>query len=135
MINLFGHLHLPESVILLKERYVYNLSKEGIYNLAVQSVINLFNLAIDGILLTLVDNRTNLAKSTVDAIRNNFGSVVKIYKAKIPMAVKAAEVTSKGKSIYAYEPNSKVAQAYADFTKEVLSGGRQKERLRSADAR
>ena len=93
------------------------------------------NLAIDGILLTLVDNRTNLAKSTVDAIRNNFGSVVKIYKAKIPMAVKAAEVTSKGKSIYAYEPNSKVAQAYADFTKEVLSGGRQKERLRSADAR
>lgn len=93
------------------------------------------NLAIDGILLTLVDNRTNLAKSTVDAIRNNFGSVVKIYKAKIPMAVKAAEVTSKGKSIYAYEPNSKVALAYADFTKEVLSGGRQKERLRSAYAR
>ena len=90
-------------------------------------------LAIDGILLTLVDNRTNLAKSTVDAIRNNFGSVVKIYKTKIPIAVKAAEVTSKGKSIYAYEPNSKVAQAYADFTKEVLSGGRQKERLRSAD--
>lgn len=40
----FGHLHLPESVILLKERYVYELSKEGIYNLAVQSVINLFNL-------------------------------------------------------------------------------------------
>jgi chromosome partitioning protein len=93
------------------------------------------NLAIDGILLTLVDNRTNLAKSTVDAIRNNFGSVVKIYKAKIPIAVKAAEVTSKGKSIYAYEPNSKVAQAYADFTKEVLSGGRQKERLSSTDAR
>ena len=93
------------------------------------------NLAIDGILLTLVDNRTNLAKSTVDAIRNNFGSVVKIYKTKIPIAVKAAEVTSKGKSIYAYEPNSKVAQAYADFTKEVLSGGRQKERLRSTDAR
>ena len=43
------------------------------------------NLAIDGILLTLVDNRTNLAKSTVDAIRNNFGSVVKIYKTKIPI--------------------------------------------------
>lgn len=40
----FGHLHLPESVILLKERYVYELSKEGIYDLAVQSVINLFNL-------------------------------------------------------------------------------------------
>ena len=87
------------------------------------------NLAIDGILLTLVDNRTNLAK------RENFGSVIRIYKSKIPVAVKAAEVSSKGKSIYAYEPNSKAAMAYADFTKEVLASGRQKERLRSADAR
>ena len=93
------------------------------------------NLAIDGILLTIVDNRTNLAKSTMDAIRENFGSVIRIYKSKIPVAVKAAEVSSKGKSIYAYEPNSKAATAYADFTKEVLASGRQKERLRSADAR
>ena len=91
-------------------------------------------MAIDGILLTIVDNRTNLAKSTMDAIRENFGSVIRIYKSKIPVAVKAAEVSSKGKSIYAYEPNSKAATAYADFTKEALASGRQKERLRSADA-
>lgn len=44
-------------------------------------------------------------------------------------------LANKGKSIYTYEPNSKVAQAYADFTKEVLADGRKKERLRSADAR
>lgn len=44
-------------------------------------------------------------------------------------------LANKGKSIYAYEPNSKVAQAYADFTKEVLADGRKKEQLRSADAR
>lgn len=50
------------------------------------------NLSVDGILLTLVDSRTNLAKSTVDAIRDNFGSVIRIYKTKIPIAVKAAEV-------------------------------------------
>lgn len=93
------------------------------------------NLSVDGILLTLVDNRTNLAKSTVDAIRDNFGSVIRIYKTKIPIAVKVAEVTSKGKSIYAYEPNSKVALAYAEFAKEVLSDGRKKERLRTADTR
>ena len=65
----------------------------------------------------------------------NFGSVIRIYKTKIPIAVKAAEVTSKGKSIYAYEPNSKVALAYAEFAKEVLSDGRKKERLRTADTR
>ena len=92
-------------------------------------------LAIDGILLTLVDNRTNLAKSTTEAIYDNFGSVVKIFKTKIPVAVKAAEVSSKGKSIYAYEANSKVALAYSAFTKEVLNDAKKKERLRSSDAR
>lgn len=66
-------------------------------------------LSIDGILLTLVDNRTNLAKSTIDAIHETFGSVVRIFKTNIPIAVKAAEVSSKGKSIYAYEAGSKVA--------------------------
>ena len=93
------------------------------------------NLTIDGILLTLVDGRTNLAKSTADALRKNFGSVIKIYRSSIPMAVKAAEVTSKGVSIYKYEPSSPVAKAYAEFAKEVSADGRKKERLHSADAR
>ena len=92
-------------------------------------------LSIDGILLTLVDNRTNLAKSTIDAIHENFGSVVRIFKTNIPIAVKAAEVSSKGKSIYAYEAGSKVAQAYSAFTKEVLTDAKKKDRLRSSDAR
>ena len=91
------------------------------------------SLRIDGILLTLVDNRTNLAKSTVEALRQNFGSRIKIYKSTIPVAVKAAEVSSKGKSIYAYEPNSPVSKAYADFTREVLADGRQKERLHAVN--
>lgn len=92
-------------------------------------------LSIDGILLTLVDNRTNLAKSTKDALRENFGSYIKIYNSQIPIAIKAAEVSSKGKSIYAYEPNSTVSKAYNEFSKEVLADGRKKERLHSADAR
>lgn len=94
------------------------------------------NLKIEGILLTIVDNRTNLAKSTVDALRENFGSHIRIFKSQIPMAVKAAEVASKGKSIYAYEPNSTVSKAYTEFTKEVLADGdRKKERLHSANVR
>ena len=94
------------------------------------------NLQIDGILLTIVDNRTNLAKSTVDTLRQNFGSHIKIYKSQIPMAIKAAEVASKGESIYAYEPKSIVSKAYAEFTKEVLADGdRKKERLHSANIR
>ena len=68
----------------------------------------------EDILLNIVDNRTNLAKSTADALRKNFGSVIKIYRSSIPMAVKAAEVASKGVSIYKYEPSSPVAKAYAE---------------------
>ena len=75
------------------------------------------SLRIDGILLNIVDNRTNLAKSTADALRKNFGSVIKIYRSSIPMAVKAAEVASKGVSIYKYEPSSPLAKAYAEFSK------------------
>ena len=90
------------------------------------------NLTIDGILLTLVDGRTNLAKSTVEALRENFGCRIRIYRTTIPIAVKAAEVSSKGKSIYTYEPSSTVSKAYTDFTKEVLADGRQKERLHAS---
>lgn len=93
------------------------------------------NLKIDGILLTLVDNRTNLARSTVEALRNNFGNQIRMYRTQIPIAVKAAETSSKGKSIYAYEPKSTVARAYTDFTKEVLADGRKKERLHTHDSR
>ena len=92
-------------------------------------------LAIDGILLTIVDNRTNLAKSTVETIRRNFGNYLWIYNTQIPIAVKAAEVASKGKSIFAYEPNSKAAIAYAELAKEVLSIDKQKERFYSSDVR
>ena len=65
----------------------------------------------------------------------NFGSQIKLYRTSIPIAVKAAETSSKGKSIFAYEPNSTVSKAYTEFTKEVLADGRKKERLHSHEAR
>lgn len=80
-------------------------------------------LKVDGVLLTLVDGRTNLAKATADTLRQNYGSVLKIYRSEIPVAVKAAEISAAGKSIYAYDKNSKVAQAYAAFSKEVAADG------------
>lgn len=86
------------------------------------------NLKIDGVLITLVDNRTNLSRDTVNTLRDRFGFAIRIYDTVIPSAVAAAEVSAKGKSIYAYEPNSKVAKAYENFTKEVLADGRKKER-------
>ena len=93
------------------------------------------SLRIDGILLNIVDNRTNLVKSTADALRQNYGGVIKIYRSSIPMEEKAAEAAFKGVSIYKHEPNSAVARAYAEFAKKMSADGRKKERLHSADAR
>lgn len=84
------------------------------------------NLRVDGVLLTLVDKRTNLARQTAETLRNNYGSVLRIYQSQIPLAVKAAEVSAAGKSIYDYDPSSKVAGAYESFTKEVLNGEKQR---------
>lgn len=77
-------------------------------------------LKIDGILLTIADMKTNLAKTTIETLRNSYGSRIKIYNTVIPMGVKAAESTIEGKSIYAYDKRSKPAVAYEEFTKEVL---------------
>ena len=69
-------------------------------------------LKADGVLLTLVDGRTNLARQTADTLRQSYGSVLKIYRSEIPVAIKAAEISAAGKSIYAYDKGSKVAQNY-----------------------
>jgi len=93
-------------------------------------------LKIEGILLTLADMRTNLAKTTADTLRQGYGSVLKIFKTEIPVAVKAAEISAVGKSIFAYDKNSKVALAYAEFTKEVLADGeRQRNQAKSSLSR
>lgn len=92
------------------------------------------NLKIDGVLLTLVDKRTNLAKATANTIKENYGSVLKIFNSEIPIAIKAAETSAYGKSIIAYDKNSPVSTAYGDLAKEVISNG-ERIKTRSSDAR
>ena len=77
------------------------------------------SLRVDGVLLTLVDGRTNLTKQTAETLRQSYGSVLKIYRSEIPVAIKAAEISAAGKGIYAYDNGRKVAQAYAEFSKEM----------------
>ncbi|ETJ99349.1 VirC1-like protein [Eubacterium nodatum ATCC 33099] len=81
------------------------------------------HLKIDGIVMTLVDGRTNLAKTVSETLKRNYGKVIKIYDAKIPIAVKAAEMATKGVSIYSYDKNGPVAKAYQKLTKEVIEDG------------
>ena len=77
-------------------------------------------LKIDGILLTMVDGRTNYAKDISNLIRDTYGSKLKVYKTEIPHSVRAAEISAEGKSIFVHDPKGKVAEAYKNLTKEVL---------------
>ncbi|MGL5437716.1 MAG: ParA family protein [Lachnospiraceae bacterium] len=86
----------------------------------VKRQINL-KLAIEGILLTMVDNRTNYAKGICTLLKENYGSKVKIFTNSIPLSVRAAEISAEGVSIYQHDPDGKVAFAYRALTKEVLS--------------
>ena len=88
----------------------------------VQSLINP-KLKIDGIILTLVSEKTNLAKATEQTIRSCYGDKVKVFNTRIPVAIKCAEISAVGKSIYSYDKNSKAAKAYESFTKEVIALG------------
>lgn len=83
------------------------------------------NLKIDGVLLTLSDNRTNLAKEIDSLIRENYGHLMKVYDSVIPVAVKAAETSAIGKSIYSHDESGKAAKAYELFVKEVMTDGKE----------
>ena len=75
------------------------------------------NLEIEGILLTMTDNRTNLSKETSKILRENYGRQIKIFQSEIPHSVRASETSIVGQSIYTYD---KAALAYRKLTKEVL---------------
>ena len=78
-------------------------------------------LEIEGILLTMVDNRTNYARDISNLLIENYGSRVRIFENSIPLSVRAAEISAEGVSIYQHDPNGKVASAYQSLTEEVLA--------------
>jgi chromosome partitioning protein len=77
-------------------------------------------LTIEGILLTMVDNRTNYAKDITALLIENYGDRVRIFRNNIPISVRAAEISAEGVSIYQHDPKGKVAIAYQSLTEEVL---------------
>ena len=88
-------------------------------------------LKIDGILMTMVDGRTNNAKEITTLIRETYGGKIKVFETAIPHSVRAAEASPTGKSIFEYDPGGKVAQAYRALTKEVLQLEKQRQKAKS----
>jgi len=77
------------------------------------------SLQIEGVLLTMYDERTNLSKQVADEIRKSLSGI--IYKTIIPRAVKLAEAPSFGLPITIYDNKSKGAEAYQNLAQEILS--------------
>ena len=82
------------------------------------------NLSIEGILLTMVDNRTNYAKDIAALVYETYSSDITVFRVEIPLSVRAAEISAEGSSIYEYDPKGKAASAYSELIKEVISHGR-----------
>ena len=79
-------------------------------------------LEIEGILITMVDYRTNYAKDITAMLRESYGmnEDIGVLQTFIPFSVKIQEASSEGISIFRYAPKCKVAESFANLTKEVL---------------
>jgi chromosome partitioning protein len=85
-------------------------------------------LKIEGILLTMFDDRTNLAKQVASDLREFFGN--EVLKTVIPRNIRLAEAPSHGKPIIMYDPGSRGSESYIQLAKEILSN----EQKRSAQS-
>jgi chromosome partitioning protein len=91
------------------------------------------HLAIEGILLTMYDDRTNLTRTVAEDLRDFFqGDVLKTI---IPRSVRLAEAPSHGKPILMYDPRSRGAESYIKLAKEILENEQGRNRKNSQTAR
>jgi chromosome partitioning protein len=75
-------------------------------------------LKLEGILLTMYDDRTNLARQVADDLREFFNN--EVFRTVIPRSVRLAEAPSYGKPILIYDPRSRGAESYINLAKEIL---------------
>ena len=92
-------------------------------------------LKIEGILLTMTDNRTNYGKQISSLIRQAYGKHLKVFEQTIPRSVRAAEISAVGKSIFQHDPKGKVTEAYKSLAKEVLADADRQRKLSAERAR
>lgn len=78
-------------------------------------------LEIEGILITMIDMRTNFSKDILELIKKTYGERIKIFNESIPLSIRVAESSAEGVSICIYDPNGKAAKAYENLAMEVLS--------------
>lgn len=75
-------------------------------------------LSVEGVVLTMYDERTNLAQQVTENLREFFGD--KLLKTSIPRNVRLAEAPSHGKPVQVYDPRSRGAESYMELAREIL---------------
>ncbi len=85
------------------------------------------DLKVEGILMTLKDERTNMSRDTSTFVRNRYGSMIRVFETEIPICTKAAESTALAKSILSHDPRGQAAAAYKNLTKELASPAREQD--------
>ena len=83
-------------------------------------------LQIEGVLLTLLDSRTNLGLEVVEEVRKFFHE--KVFNTIIPRLIRLVEAPSHGEPICEYDPTSRAAEAYINLAKEVINRDESSER-------
>lgn len=83
------------------------------------------SLQIEGVLVTMMDNRPNFTKDLVAQLRESYGDTFKVFDTEIPMSIRMSESSARGRSIFAYDRKNKVAAAYEKLTREVIENGRE----------
>lgn len=79
------------------------------------------DLKIEGVLLTMLDARTNLGIQVIEEVKKYFQD--KVYQTIIPRNIRLSEAPSHGEPIITYDPKSRGAEVYLDLAKEVVSNG------------
>lgn len=85
------------------------------------------SLSIEGVLVTMMDNRPNFTKELVTQLRNAYGEVFRVFETEIPTSIRMSESNARGKSIFEFDRKGKVAAAYEKLTQEVIENGRQEQ--------
>ena len=79
------------------------------------------SLEIEGLVFTMVDERTNFTKDIETLIKENYGSRMRIFNTRIPFSIRAAEASAQGISVFIHAPKNPVALAYKSLIQELLT--------------
>ena len=87
------------------------------------------SLSIEGVLVTMMNNRPNFTKDLVAQLRESYGGIFKVFETEIPTSIRMTESSARGKSIFAFDPKGKVAAAYEKLTQEVIENDRERQEV------